>query len=344
MSVLRCSQIYIIQMDKKGHIELLDRFFRGLTSQEDDRILKEWIKQPNFREDFNEYYLECWSLAPDVMDRTIQDEMFAEIMNKINSEPKAEVSRNFIQRLPVHFLRYAVAACLIIAVGVGAYFLGNNQTGPGRGLVTLTVKNGQKADVTLADGTKVYINSDSRITYDNSYNKKDRVLVLEGEAYFDVAKDKKRPFIVKANGIDVLAVGTSFNVKAHAGDKSVSVILLEGKVRVNDDKQERFLDPNERLEYNLATGEFEQSQLHPNENYLLWRSKELAFYGESLEEICNSLTRMYNCRFVFRSESARHFTYNGIIKNNSLGNVLDILSQTTSVRYEMLSDNTIVIY
>jgi len=331
-------------MDKKGRIELLDRFFRGLTTEEDDVLLKEWIRQPDFRDVFNDYFLQCWSLAPNVMDSEVKEDMFADILGKIKETSDTEVNVKANFRLSVSFWRYAVAACLVLAVGVGAYFLGSNQSGAGQDLVTMAVKNGQKADLTLADGTRVYINSDSRISYDNSYNKKDRVLRLDGEAYFEVAKDKSRPFIVQANGINVQALGTCFDVKAHKDDKTVSVVLLEGSVRVNDDKQEKILKPNERLEYDLATKRFEKTGLHPNENSLLWRSKELAFYGESLEEICINLTRMYNCNFVFKSESVRHHTFNGIIKNNSLENVLDFISQSASIKYEMRPDNTIVFY
>lgn len=109
--------------------------------------------------------------------------------------------------------RYAAVACIILAVGSGAYYAGVKRPADDANTeVTMSVSNGQKADIILADGTKVYINSDSRIVYDNTYNKKTRMVSLEGEAYFEVAKDKEKPFIVKANGINVQALGTSFNI------------------------------------------------------------------------------------------------------------------------------------
>ena len=241
--------------------------------------------------------------------------------------------------------RYAAVACIILAVGSGAYYTGVSRTADDTNKeVTMSVSNGQKADIVLADGTKVYINSDSRIVYSNSYNKKTRVVSLEGEAYFEVAKDKEKPFIVKANGINVQALGTSFNIRAHKDDKSVAVILISGKVKVDDGRYETYMKPNERLVCNLANGQFEKSELHPNANYLLWRSNELAFYGESFEEICTMLTRMYNCKFIFNNEKAKQYTYHGIIKNSSLNNVLEYISQAGGINYKIKPDNTIVIY
>ena len=161
---------------------------------------------------------------------------------------------------------------------------------------------------------------------------------------FEVAKDKEKPFIVKANGINVQALGTSFNIRAHKDDKSVAVILISGKVKVDDGRHEAYMKPNERLVCNLTNGQFEKSELHPNASYLLWRSNELAFYGESFEEICTMLTRMYNCKFIFKNEKVKQYTYHGIIKNSSLNNVLEYISQAGGINYKIKSDNTIVIY
>ena len=104
------------------------------------------------------------------------------------------------------------------------------------------------------------------------------------------------------------------------------------------------MKPNERLVCNLTNGQFEKSELHPNASYLLWRSNELAFYGESFEEICTMLTRMYNCKFIFKNEKAKQYNYHGIIKNGSLNNVLEYISQAGGINYKIESDNTIIIY
>ena len=140
------------------------------------------------------------------------------------------------------------------------------------------------------------------------------------------------------------SVRYKLNIRAHKDDKSVAVSLISGKVKVDDGRHEAYMKPNERLVCNLTNGQFEKSELHPNASYLLWRSNELAFYGESFEEICTMLTRMYNCKFIFKNEKAKQYTYHGIIKNGSLNNVLEYISQAGGINYKIESDNTIIIY
>ena len=162
-------------MDKKdSHIELLERFFRGLTSHKEDVQLKSWIKQPDFQQNFSVYYQQCWALAPDTMDKAVQNEMLTELLSWIDksstTEAKVLKTRNrFLRQIG----RYAAAACIILAVGSGAYYVGvKRPTDDTNTAVTMSVSNGQRADIILADGTKIYLNSDSRIVYDNAYNKK----------------------------------------------------------------------------------------------------------------------------------------------------------------------------
>ena len=208
----------------------------------------------------------------------------------------------------------------------------------------LNIPRGGEFFVCLSDGTKVWLNSESELKYASEFVGEERRVYLTGEAYFEVAKDKEKPFIVKANGINVQALGTSFNIRAHKDDKSVAIIFISGKVNVDDGRHEAYMKPNERLVCNLTNGQFEKSELHPNASNLLWRSNELALYGESFEEICTMLTRMYNCKFIFKNEKVKQYTYHGIIKNSSMNNVLEYISQAGGINYKIKSDNTIVIY
>ena len=332
-------------MSKDYYIELLDKFYRGSASDKEKGMLKDLIQQKNSKEHFNEYFQQCWHLASNEMSKEVQENMLADIKGKIDSSSEdniVERKRSFI--IFKKILQYAAAACLVLTITLGAYFWGHSQKDLNNGVITMSTKVGQMADFVLSDGTHVYMNSVSKVMYDSSYNKKVRIITLEGEAFFDVAKDKKRPFIVKANGINVQALGTSFNVKAHKDDKTLSVILIKGSVKVNDNKKGEILKPNERLEYNLSSKDFKKTELIPNSEGMLWRGSELALYGESLEEICNDLARTYNCKFIFKSESYKKFTYNGVVKNKSLQNVLDFLCQSASLKYEISSKNTITIY
>lgn len=332
-------------MEKNNHIELLDRFFRGLTTAEEDQLLKDWVREPASRDELYVYYQRCWTLASDDMDKDMQEEILVNILSRIEDKETVRDGRVSRLRKIFPFLRYAAVACVAFVMGITFIYLNKEKNEEIQEEVAVTVQNGQKADIVLADGSKVYINSASKIIYDTNYNREKRILSLDGEAYFEVAQDINKPFIVKANGLEIEALGTSFNVRAYGNDNTVAVVLIEGKVRVHDDKEEKLLNPNERLEYHLLTKSFGNvEELHPNTSYLLWRSREISFYGESLEEICRMLTRMYNYDFVFEQDELRQLTYTGLIKNSSLENVLDYISQTASIRYTIKPDNTIVIY
>ncbi len=331
-------------MDDKYYIELIDKFRLGLTTKEETEQLKAWIINPEAKRICYSHYQKKWEEASPLIDKQKQVSMLKQIMSKIDTNE--ELTSNSKKRLLWTRLWYSTAAAsvvLLIALGGFFWMKNHNNSAFGKGMVTIAADNGQKSNVMLADGTRVYINSDSKISYDESYNKKERIITLEGEAYFEVAKDAQKAFVVKANGINVEALGTSFNVKAYAQDKSVSVILIEGKVKVNDSNSEEILNPYERIDYKLSNKNFIKSELHPNSNHLLWRSKELMFQGESLEEICRTLHRIYNINFVFKTEAAKKYTYRGIIKNSSLDNVMEFITRTAPIKYSVLSDSTIVI-
>ena len=333
---------YILQnMDKKdSHIELLDRFFRGLTSPEEDVQLKSWIKQPDFQQKFSAYYQQCWALAPDTMDKAVQNEMFTELLSQIDAssttETKVLKTRNrFLRQIG----RYAAVACIILAVGSGAYYAGVKRPADDANTeVTMSVSNGQKADIILADGTKVYINSDSRIVYDNTYNKKTRMVSLEGEAYFEVAKNPDKRFIVEAKGMQVEALGTSFNVNAYQNDNKIIASLFSGSVRVSYDRHVAILKPHESVKVDLLNRSFSRYKDESMQNIALWRKNEITFDGEPLEEITHIMSRLYNTTICIEDESLKKVCYIGTIRNNNLENFIDIINLTTPVVYENKGD------
>ncbi len=308
--------------------------------------MKSWIKQPDFQQKFSAYYQQCWALAPDTMDKAVQNEMFTELLSQIDAssttETKVLKTRNrFLRQIG----RYAAVACIILAVGSGAYYAGVKRPADDANTeVTMSVSNGRRPTsfwLTAQRSTSIPI---QELYMTTLTTRKHVWSPWKERPIFEVAKDKEKPFIVKANGINVQALGTSFNIRAHKDDKSVAVILISGKVKVDDGRHEAYMKPNERLVCNLTNGQFEKSELHPNASNLLWRSNELALYGESFEEICTMLTRMYNCKFIFKNEKAKQYTYHGIIKNGSLNNVLEYISQAGGINYKIESDNTIIIY
>lgn len=197
----------------------------------------------------------------------------------------------------------------------------------------VSAEKGQRSNVVLPDGTKVWLNSDTEIKYSGEYGKKDRQISLSGEAYFEVAKDPKHRFIVQAGEMQVEALGTAFNVKAYEEDDELTASLFEGKVKTSVAGQTLLLDPDQSVSYNRIKHSF--VKLNGNTNYdRMWRNQELVFRGESLEEVAIMLDRLYNVKVEFQTDDIKHYRFSGVIKNNSLENVFELISLTAPIRYE----------
>lgn len=313
-------------MDKKYYIELLDSFMRGNTSGEEESILFDWFEADGSEEEIQSLYKERWENSSNTLDENIQLKMLNNIRSQIDDRMRKEA------RTRMRFKQYIAVACMLLVVVAGTYFFAQEWLYPPKEFV-VAAGMGEKTSLRLPDSTMAWLNADSRLRYDSRYNRKNRRVVLEGEAYFDVAKNKDLRFIVSANDLDIEALGTSFNVKSYSGDENVVVSLVEGKLKVSTTEAEKLLHPNERLTFNKQNKGITISDKFNMENAGKWRNNELVFNEESLEEIATTLTRMYDMKIVFTPETAKRYTFSGTIKNNSPGNVLEIISLAAPIQY-----------
>ena len=238
------------------------------------------------------------------------------------------------------FARVASVILLLLMTGLSVHYYTMSQMIMPDMIVS--VEKGQKANVVLPDGSKVWVNSDSRLSYGSRFNQKERVLSLEGEAYFEVTPDKDRPFIVETDELAVRALGTSFNVKSYEEEKDVSTVLMTGKVEVTSDYDRLVLNPNERIVFNKQTGHMEKSTVENTGDYINWKYNALTFNGETFENIVHTLERYYNTRIVFESETLKKYRFTGTPGNTSLESILQILSLTSPLSYE-IRDSMIIL-
>jgi ferric-dicitrate binding protein FerR (iron transport regulator) len=201
----------------------------------------------------------------------------------------------------------------------------------------IVAERGQKSSVTLPDGSRVMINSASTISYTSDYNVKERNVFLSGEAYFDVASNADIPFVVHADKVSVTALGTEFNVKAYAEDPYVVTTLVEGSVRTEAGTQYELLTRAQEASYNKEADVLLAYDVKDISRAVPWIRNELLFENESLADIAVTLERMYNVTIVFEDEAAKGYSYTGLIRNNSLQNVLELISSTSPVGYKMNS-------
>lgn len=198
---------------------------------------------------------------------------------------------------------------------------------------------GVKSNLTLQDGSKVILNSGSTLKYIKNFESNRRVLELTGEAFFDVAEDKSRPFSVKTGAITTTALGTSFLISSYK-DEPLDIALLTGKVEVDialNNAERIKLTKGEGLEIDL-TQEIVNSLTFDPETILAWTRKTIIFDNVSMFEIKRVLENWYGVEIDFVNRPASNLLMSGKFKDQSLENVLEGLSHSARFKYELEKD------
>lgn len=210
---------------------------------------------------------------------------------------------------------------------------------------SLVVPRGGEYSLRLADGTKVRINSESKLSYPTQFGSDKRVVLLEGEAYFDVTKDKKRPFIVKTNGIDVKVLGTSFNVCSYGEEREIQTTLVEGRVEVSDSKGRSgkiVLEPGYQARFIKKDGILRSEKVDVK-LYTSWKDERFVFEDIRLEDLLMRLARWYDVEVFYMNEDVRNLTFSGGVRRyEKLDKLLHMFEKTRYVKFEMKGRTLIV--
>ena len=204
---------------------------------------------------------------------------------------------------------------------------------------TLQEPRGGEFVLCLADGTVVTLNADTKIHYPDRFAGNERQVSLEGEAFFEVAKDSLRPFVVKTNGVDVRVLGTTFNFKAYP-DEYQQATLVQGVVEVLFDRQQVVLQPGEQATCVDKKLKVEQVDVMP---YIAWKDDRSVFENELLESVLKKLERWYNITVFIQNPKLKQMRFTGNLpKYENINSVLNKLALTTSIKFE-LNERTLVV-
>lgn len=200
---------------------------------------------------------------------------------------------------------------------------------------TIQVPRGGEYRLELADGSVVWLNSDSELKFPPAFNNKQRKVFLKGEAFFDVARNPSLPFVVEIGGMEVKVLGTRFNVNAYREDGVFQTTLVDGKVEVRDLQNNRrvVLVPDQQAR--LKDG---QLFVHPVDAsvYTAWIEGKFYFESESLLEIVAQLERWYDVEFFFTREELKYYEFTGVIRRDyAAERILDIIAKTTNVKFDI---------
>lgn len=313
-------------MENKNYIILFEKYLHNEASEEEKQLLLSMLRRDK---DLDQYLERMLDQSHPEMDEQTEQRMHTQIRSTIAQGRKRSLRTASLRRA----MQWAAMIVLPLLSALLVYLITSDQL-PGNSRVTITAPNGEKAIVTLADGSRVWINSGSSITYGNDFNRHQRIVSLDGEAYFEVAKDTKHPFIVQTREMNIQALGTAFNVSAYSNENYVSAVLVEGKIKVNAGGQEEILTENERAIVDKANQSLSTDRVFASD-FIQWKDGNLYFDNSSFDEIAKTLSRVFNVEIRFASEKLRPLRFTGTLGNSSIRNALDILSLTSSMHYEM---------
>ena len=321
-------------MKREECLEIFERYIQNAASKEDVKRLSTWIR--------NDSGISVWLenqilSSSSVMSQEVQMRMFENIKAGIIVHPNMDSSTTKGLRIIFNaskLMRIAAMFVLPFLTAAGVYyFMLKSGTTPVP--YVIAVERGHKAILTLPDGSKAWLNSESKLTYYSDYNKKKRELQLEGEGYFEVAHNPKKPFVVKSNDMAVEALGTVFEVKAYSDDNLISSVLMKGKIRVTTPGGVAVLAPNQRILYDKKTHKMNQQDVARSDDFASWKNNELRFEDESLQDIAKSIQRIYNVKIVFTDEKTKNYHFTGTVPNDSLEGVLNIITMTSPVSFQI---------
>lgn len=224
-------------------------------------------------------------------------------------------------------LRIAAVLLLCIGVGISIYYIqeGKYQDENVSEMILKDNPPGVKSMIMLSDGSVVWLNADSQLKYRKGFSAGQRFLELTGEAYFEVAKDANRPFIVKSGNVYTKALGTSFNIRSYREEPVIDVSLLTGKVSVTakseNDEQTFFLNPDEQLKISRDLGDVSKTSLN-NSEMAAWKDNVMIFKSAPFNHVIRTLERWYGIRIDTSEYSSRSWDYFGEFSNQSLEQVL----------------------
>ncbi|MDR1919494.1 MAG: FecR domain-containing protein [Tannerellaceae bacterium] len=291
----------------------LYKFFEGLTSPEEEKHIRQWMEA-----------------SPENRDTLLKERKFFDASTLLSDA--APVKRK--ARLLGAWTRAAAVGILVL---LGSYFYHHWPAAEkAMAMQTISVPAGQRVNLILSDGTEVWLNARSTLRYPVSFNTKERVLELDGEAYFEVAQDKKHPFVVHTTKGKIQALGTGFNVEAYSSDSKFVTSLMHGSVQVKlqgDPSGGLVLQPGRK-----AVWQEGDSLLHVEtiNDYTVYRWVEglICFKDAPVSAIMKELERYYGVRIYIRNQRVLDYCYTGKFRHtDGIDYALRVLQKDMGFKY-----------
>lgn len=237
--------------------------------------------------------------------------------------------------------KYAAIVILSFTVGgLTSYFSGIRVHEPT--MASISSPRGQITSLKLFDGSTVWLNSETTIKYSSAFNTTSREVYVEGEAYFEVTRNKQIPFIVHLKTAQVKVHGTKFNVKAYPESDQVEAVLVEGAIGFTALHQTVMLKPDERVMLSLGEGTLAKDRINV-EKTLAWKKGKYYYSNEKLPSIIRQLQRWYDVELIYNEEELKDYYFTGVINHEkSIRYNMELIELTNKVKVEFMGDQIII--
>ena len=326
-------------MNKNNLLELADRYIKGECTLEEEILINKFLD--SFHDENYVWYEKGLG---------IKEEVGKRILAKINRAIDAKKVKDtpFIFRRS-YLLKVAASILIVLSLTLGAFYIVGAFSRNDNKAVSMSEKSteaGQKLVITLVDGTTITLNSESQLKIPKNYNGKEREVFLRGEAYFDVAHNPDKAFIVNAGSFTIKDLGTVFDVKTFPDETDFTVSLVSGKVSVSKnnsdaDKRRIVLSPEEQYSYDRISGT-EKVEKFDYAQAVGWKDNILKFDDEPLTEVFLRLHRAYGIELDLKDKEFCNYSVTANFNNASLFTILSSLKKLTSLSYKAETQNSVL--
>lgn len=298
---------------------ILHKFYKGRASAEEKEAIRQWLESnPRHEKEF-------------------LDER--EFLNAtLFSVGHPDYTRKTSSPRPLYLEILKIAAVVALTLAGGFYFYAKKMEQAAAAVHTVSVPPGQRVQILLPDGTRVWLNARSEIKYPGLFSARERKVELNGEAYFEVRRNDKAPFVVHTDKCDVQALGTTFNVDAYSRNGNFSVALIEGSVRVtNNEKPGNTILLSPRYKADYAHGVLSAGLIDDYDAYR-WREGLLCFKDMNFTELLERLEKCYDIRIITGNDKLANYAISGKLRiSDGIDNALRILQK--DAKYTFIRDN-----
>ena len=321
-------------MKNEFNIYLLAKYYNNECSADEKLFIENWIAKNEENKKLFNSYKAIWDKSGKI------PEMFKPDTEITWKNVKSRISSG--KTLQIHkkgniFLFLKIAAVIVIILGSAIFYLTNN-----RNIVIAT--SSDQREVKLPDGTSVYMNRNSTLTYPARFRKDNRSIEFEGKGFFNVTKDIQRQFIIQSENTTTTVLGTQFNLEVKSNESYVKVNVVEGKVKFSsrlDETKKVILTAGEEGIYKLKDDKIKE-QKYKDENFLSWKTKKYIFNETRLTEILDLLSEDYIVTYKIENQSLRNLKLTATFNNLSIEEIVESIEIALNIEIKVNGNKLII--